>query len=432
MAINLTSVTDGVFRLSANMHDILFEGLWPIENGVSMNSYIIKGEKTAIVDGVCGWDGVPETLFEQFRQIDINAESIDYVVINHMEPDHSGWMENFKKIRPDFKIVTSKKAVPLVRSFYEISNDIIEVGDGDTLDLGKGHVLTFATIPNVHWPETIATFDTGTGTLMPCDAFGSFGSIGESPYDDELSPEQVDHFEREAVRYYSNIVARFSTPVMKAIQKASSLPIKIVAPAHGVVWRKNPEKIINDYIRYASYQKGPCEEEVTVIWGSMYGMTKKGVQPAIDSLKAEGLVVHEHKVPEDPWGDIITSTWSSTGIILAMPTYEYGMYPPMAAILDELGKKKIMNRKVFRFGSFGWSGGAQKELDELMAKNKMNWDFLEPHEFQGSPTAEDLNVIRLRCKELATKIKEAVASKSADIPNAPPVSVRHLGRSRAC
>jgi len=411
--MNVSTVTDGIFRLSANMEDILFEGLWPIPNGVAMNSYIVKGEKTAIVDGVCGWDGVPETLFAQLDEIDVDPESIDYVIVNHMEPDHSGWIEDFRKVRPHFTIVTSKKAVPMMEAFFDVTEDIMTVGDGDTLDLGDGRVLAFAEIPNVHWPETIATFDTKSGTLMPCDAFGSFGSIGEAAYDDQLSPEQIAFFEKEAVRYYSNIVAAFSVPAAKAIEKCGPLPIKIIAPGHGIVWRKDPSKIVNDYIRYASYQKGPCENEVTIIWGSMYGNTEEAVAPAVEALEAEGLTVHVHRVPEDSWGDIITSVWSSTGVVLAMPTYEYKMFPPMYAILDELGKKKVLNRKAFRFGSYGWSGGAQKELDEVMAKHKTNWDFVEPVEFKGKPGDEDKALIQERCRELAAKVKDAVASKTA-------------------
>ena len=277
--MNITSAADGIYRLSANAEDILFEGLWPIPNGVSMNSYIVQGEKTAIIDGVCGWDGVPQTLFSQFEQAGIDVNSIDYVVINHMEPDHSGWLEDFRKIRPDFTIVTSKKAVPMLESFYGIHNRVIEVGDGDSLDLGAGRVLAFAEIPNVHWPETIATFDTLSGTLFSCDAFGSFGAISDAPYDDQLSAEQIEFFEAEAVRYYANIVAAFSTPVKKAIEKCGTLPIRIVAPGHGIVWRRDPHKIINDYRRYAEYQKGPARDEVTLIWGSMYGMTEKAVGP---------------------------------------------------------------------------------------------------------------------------------------------------------
>jgi flavorubredoxin len=141
------------------------------------------------------------------------------------------------------------------------------------------------------------------------------------------------------------------------------------------------------------------------------------------------MMVHEHRVPQDSWGDIITSVWSSTGIVVAMPTYEYKMFPPMYAILDELGKKKVLNRKAFRFGSYGWSGGAQKELDDIMHKHKTGWEFLEPVEFMGKPSGSDIKTIQERCRELARQVKKAVAEKPSTVPPAP--ANRHRGRSKA-
>ncbi len=405
-----TQVTTNTWRLSANIYDILFEGMWPIPHGFSMNSYIVKGEKVAIIDGVCDWDGTPEVLFDQFRQMNVDHNDIDYVIINHMEPDHSGWLKDFKKIRPDFKIVTTAKAQALLKSFFEIDNEIMVVKSGDTLDLGGGHVLAFEEIPNVHWPETMATFDTKTGTLFPCDAFGSFGAIDESPYDDQLTPEQVKFYEFEASRYYANIVGAFSAPAAKAVAKTESLPVKIIAPGHGIVWRENPRKIIDDYKRYAAYSKGPAKEEITVIWGSMYGNTKRGVDPVVEGIKSEGVKVNVHQVPETHYSYVLRDVWNSSGVVLAMPTYEYKMFAPMAVVLDEMGRKKAFNRKAFRLGSYGWSGGAQKELDEILARYKMNWDFLEPVEFKGAPTEEDLATIRRRGRELAIKVKEWVAA----------------------
>lgn len=406
--MNVTKVTEDIYQLSVNVENILFEGLWEIPNGVSVNSYIIKGDKTAIVDGVCGWDGVPESLFKLLGKLEIDPKSIEYLIINHMEPDHSGWIEDFKKINNDFKIVCSQKSAELLDAFYNHKENITIVKDNDTLDLGKGHVLKFAEIPNVHWPDTIVTFDTLTGTLFSCDAFGSFGKVTDSNYDDLLKQEEIEFYEREAVRYYSNIVGAFSMPTKKAIEKCAPLPIKIIAPGHGIVWRKNPSKIIEDYIRYVSYQKGPAKEEITIIWGSMYGMTEKAVNYVAELLEKESIKVNSHQVPQDSWGTVLASAWNSTGIILAMPTYEYKMFPPMAAVLEELGKKKVQGRKAFRFGSYGWSGGAQKELDEIMSRYCMNWDFIEPVEFKGAPREEDLHLIGDRVKELVKIVKESV------------------------
>ncbi|TCT16999.1 flavorubredoxin [Natranaerovirga pectinivora] len=406
--MNITTVAEGIYQLSVNVENILFEGLWEIPNGVSLNSYIIKGEKTAIVDGVCGWDGVPESLFALLDKMDINPESIEYLIVNHMEPDHSGWIENFKKINSNFKVVSTAKAAELLDGFYGHTDNIIMVKDDDTLDLGNGRVLTFKEIPNVHWPDTMATFDTLTGTLFSCDAFGAFGSVTDGNYDDLLKEEEIDFYENEAVRYYSNIVGAFSLQVKKAIEKCSQLPIKIIAPGHGIVWRKNPNKILEDYERYASYSKGPAKEEITIIWGSMYGMTEKAVRYVEKVLKEEGIKVNVHQVPEDSWGTVLASVWNSTGIILAMPTYEYKMFPPVAAVLEEIGKKKVLNRKVFRFGSYGWSGGAQKELDEIVTRLRMNWEFLEPVEFKGSASEEELELIGERAKDLVKEVRNAV------------------------
>lgn len=409
--MHATKVVDNIYQLSVNVEDILFEGLWDIPNGVSINSYIIKGEKTAIVDGVCGWDGVPESLFTMLDELKIDPKSIEYLIINHMEPDHSGWIEDFKKINSDFKIVCGKKSAELLEAFYGHTDNIICVKDNDILDLGNGHVLEFVEIPNVHWPDTIATFDRLTGTLFSCDAFGSFGSVIDSNYDDKLSSNEIEFYEKEAVRYYANIVAAFSNPVNKAIEKCSTLPIKIIAPGHGIVWRENPGKIIDDYSRYASYQKGIAREEITIIWGSMYGMTEKAVNHAVKILEKEDIKVNIHQVPETPWGTILASAWTSTGIILAMPTYEYKMFPPMASVLVELGNKKVLGRKAFRMGSYGWSGGAQRELDIIMDNGKMKWDFIEPVEFKGNARDEDLDRIEEGVKTLVNEVRKAVNNK---------------------
>jgi anaerobic nitric oxide reductase flavorubredoxin len=405
-----TQVTEGVFRLSANVHDLLFEGMWPIPHGFSMNSYVVKGEKVAIIDGVCDWDGTPEVLFDQLDQMQVKAEDIDYVIINHMEPDHSGWLKDFKKIRPEFKIVTTAKAKALLDAFYSIDNETIIVKSGDTLDLGDGRVLAFEEIPNVHWPETMATFDTKSGTLFPCDAFGAFGAITDSPYDDQLSPEEIDFFEEEATRYYANIVGAYSAPAKKAVIKTEKLPVKIIAPGHGIVWRQNPQKIIDDYKRYAAYSKGPAKEEVTVIWGRCTETPRWAWNPSWRDSKRGGVKVNVHRVPETHYSYVLRDVWNSSGVVLGCRPTRYKMFAPMSVVVDELGRKKAFNRKAFRFGSYGWSGGAQKELDEIMERYKMGWDFLEPVEFNGAASQEELDLIFQRGKELAVKVKEWVAA----------------------
>src|SRR5690606_21200753 len=281
-------IADGIHMLTMNVDEILFEGMWEAVNGVTLNSYIVQGEKTAIIDGVIGWDGVPETLYKNMEEIGVDPQSIDYLVVNHMEPDHSGWISNFMKIKDDFTIICTEKAAKMVISFYG-EDKIRVVKEGDTLDLGKGRVLSFHPVPNVHWPDTMYTYDMESGTLFSCDMFGAFGTMGDHCFDDELTPEEVDFFETEGIRYYSNVMATFTASVKKAIEKAKTLEIRTIAPGHGPVYRKNPKKIMDDYARFARYAEGAGKNEITILWGSMYGMTGKALEHAESVLRREGV-----------------------------------------------------------------------------------------------------------------------------------------------
>ena len=400
-------IADGIHMLTMNVEDILFEGIWEIANGVTLNSYIVQGEKTAIIDGVIGWDGVPETLYKNMEEIGVAPGSIDYLIVNHMEPDHSGWISNFRKIRDDFTIICTDKAEKMVSSFYG-EDKIRVVKEGDTLDLGKGKVLSFHPVPNVHWPDTMYTYEKDTKTLFSCDMFGSFGRMGEHCFDDELTPEEKDFFEFEGIRYYSNVMATFTSSVKKAIEKAKSLEIKTIAPGHGPVYRRNPGKIMDDYSRFARYAEGAGKNEVAILWGSMYGMTAKAVEYAEGILQREGIKNNKLEMPLESESEMVAAVLKSAGVIIAAPTYEYKLFPPVAAALNELGRKRITGKAAFRFGSYGWSGGAEKELYEIMERNKMNWDLIESVEFEGAPGAEDLKKVEAGVLELIKKMRERV------------------------
>ncbi len=410
--MNTTKVCDNTYRFSVNAepNSLLFESLWPIPEGVSMNSYIVKGDKTAIIDGVCGWDGVPESLLDQLKKAEIALEDIDYVVINHMEPDHSEWLKDFAAMRSDFKIYTHQKSKILLERLLDVTQEIHAVKTGDTLDLGQGHVLSFVEIPNVHWPETIATFDTKTKTLFSCDAFGSFKSVPDDLFTDSMSSDEIADYENETLRYYANIIGAFSAPVKSAVKKLVPLgDISTIAPGHGLIWRENTDHIVDLYSKYAAYSNGPAEKAVTIIWASMYGNTGKAVPEAVKALEEEGVQVFVHKVPESHISYIIRDVWQSSGVIIAGPTYEYKLFPGLVSALDELGKKKAKNRKAFHFGSYGWKSGSQAEIDEINERLKMKWEFLEPVTFIGSPSEDDISVIRSRCAELAHSVIDWIA-----------------------
>lgn len=398
-------IADGIHLFTMNVEDILFEGIWEIANGVTLNSYIIQGDKTAIIDGVIGWDGIPETLYKNLDEIGVEPQNIDYLIVNHMEPDHSGWISNFRKVKDDFTIICTDKAAKMVTSFYG-EDKIRIVKEGDTLDLGKGKVLSFHPVPNVHWPDTMYTYERDTKTLFSCDMFGSFGRMGEHCFDDELTPEETDFYESEGIRYYSNVMTTFTPVLRKAIEKAKALEINTIAPGHGPIYRRNPEKIIDDYSRFSLYAEGAGKNEVTILWGSMYGMTAKAIDYAEGILQREGVKYNKLQMPLKSDSEMVATVFKSAGIIIAAPTYEYKLFPPVAAALNELGRKRITGKASFRFGSYGWSGGAEKELKEIMDRNMMNWDFVPSVEFEGSPRKEDLIRVEAGVLELIERMRK--------------------------
>ena len=401
------NIADGIHMLTVNVENMLFEGMWEIANGVTLNSYIVQGEKTAIIDGVIDWDGIPENLYRELGEIGVDPQSIDYLIVNHMEPDHSGWISSFRSIKDDFTVICTDKAAKMVSSFYG-EDRIRVVKEGDTLDLGKGKVLRFHPVPNVHWPDTMYTYELSTKTLFSCDMFGAFGRLGDHCFDDEMTPEEVDFYEFEGIRYYSNVMATFTPSLRKAIQKARELDIRTIAPGHGPVYRKNPQKIIDDYFRFSQYADGAGKNEVVLLWGTMYGMTARAVDFVERVLQREGVRYRKLEMPQESDSEMVATVFQSAGVIIGAPTYEYKLFPPIASALNELGRKKITGKAAFRFGSYGWSGGAEKELKEIVERNNMKWDFIESVEFEGAPKEEDFARLEAGVLQLLEKMKEKV------------------------
>jgi len=402
--VKAVRMAGGIYRIGANIENgDMFEGMWPIPHGVSLNCYVVQGKKTALIDLVRDWNGAPVTIKEQLESIPLSFKEIDYLVLNHLEPDHTGWLHDFIAQNPEIEILATAKGVKLAESFSGITKNIRAVKSGDTLDLGSGKELLFEEIPNVHWPETMATYEKSSKILFSCDAFGSYGSIGNAVFDDELSEEDHEFFYREALRYYANIVSTFSGFVIKAIDKLAALELKMIAPSHGIIWREDPGRIVSLYRDFANYLNGPALPEITVIWGSMYGHTEQVLHSVVKGIRSENVPVHIHRVPDEDVSWALADAWKSAGLVFGMPTYEYKMFPPLVYVLDVFGIKHVWNKKVFRFGSWGWSGGAQKDFDER-TKN-LKWDFIDPVEWKGNA---DENVHKLafeRGKELAQRVK---------------------------
>jgi len=400
------TITDYIYCIHADVKTTeLFEGIWPIPDGVSLNSYLVKGEKIALIDLFSNWDGTAEQAGEALASTGIDFSGIDYLILNHLEPDHSGWLKSFRTKNPGAEIISTQKGIDLVRSFYKIDTRTRAVKDGDTLDLGNGKLLTFFETPNVHWPETMVSWDASSGTLFSCDAFGSYGALGDRVFDDQFNEKEHAFFEEESLRYYANIVSSFSVFVEKAVQKLSGLDIKCIAPSHGLIWRRNPEKIIERYVKYASWAKGPAEKEIAVIWGSMYGNTKAGVDAVLRGIEKEGVPYSLHRVPNENVSYVLAAAYKSSGLVIAMPTYEYAVFPPMAYVLDIFRRKHIFGKKVLRIGSWGWVGGAKKEYDACLGNLK--WDSLDSFEWAGFPTDTEFAALEARGQELARLVKNS-------------------------
>lgn len=400
------SISDTVFAVHADIKtSSRFEGIWPIPDGVTLNSYIVKGGKTALIDLAKDWSGSIEQFESQLESAGTSFEKIDFLILNHLEPDHTAFLLEMRKRNPAVEIVSSPKGIAMVKNFFKISDNLREVKNGDTLELGSGKVLEFFETPNIHWPETIMTFDRADGILFSCDAFGSYGSLGSRIFDDEFTADEHAFYEKESLRYYSNIVASFSVFVTKAIEKLGGLPVKVVAPSHGIVWRNNPGEIVGRFAKYAGYNTGGAlEKEICIIWGSMYGYTKAGLDAVIAGIEAEKVSYTIHQVPDTDASFVLADAYKSAGLVLAMPTYEYKMFPPMAHILDLFERKHFTGKKVLRIGSWGWVGGAKKEYEDKIANFK--WINVESVEWQGIASPEDLVRLNEKGRELAKMVKE--------------------------
>jgi flavorubredoxin len=397
-------IADNVYCMYADIQTTdLFEGIWPIPQGVSLNSYLVKGEKIALIDLFRDWDGAAGQLKTALASMGTGFDKADYLVLNHLEPDHTGWLREFRAINPKAEIIATAKGVNLIKTFFKEENGLRAVKDGEKLDLGGGVELVFFETPNIHWPETMMTWEPVSGTLFSCDAFGSFGALRGRVFDDEFSAEEHALYERESLRYYANIVASFSSFVERGIEKLSGLPIKCVAPSHGIVWRKDPKTIIDRYAKYAAYSKGPAEKEIAVIWGSMYGNTKLGVDAVVRGIQAEGVPYSLRRIPDEDVSYPLADAFRSSALVLAMPTYEYAMFPPMAYLLDMFRRKHIFGKTVFRIGSWGWVGGAKKEYEAAI--EALRWESVPSLEWAGAPTDQEIAVLEERGRELARMVK---------------------------
>lgn len=355
-----TEITNGIHYVGVNdRHKHIFEGLWPLPYGVSYNSYIIADEKIALVDTVEA-DFFTQYL-DNIRSV-IGDRPIDYIIVNHMEPDHSGSLALIKKYYPNAKIVGNKKTFGMMQGFYRVGNDAdgdtLEVKNGDTLQLGS-HTLAFTLVPMVHWPETMVTLDTTANVLFSGDAFGCFGALNGAYIDAEMN---CDIYWDEMLRYYSNIVGKYGTPVQQALKKLAGVKMDYICSTHGPVWHEHIERVVGMYDRLSRYEGA---DGLVIAYASMYGNTERAAEVIARAASEAGVKnIIMHDVSRTHHSYIIADIFRYRALILGAPTYNNGLYPQMESLLSELAGRGMKNRLLGWFGSFSWAGKAMKTIGE--------------------------------------------------------------------
>ena len=350
----------------------LFEGLWPLPYGVSYNSYIVADSKVALIDTV-------EHGFEDEFLANINEalgdRGIDYLIVNHMEPDHSSLITDMLQRYPEMKIVGNAKTLPMLQGYYGTPAErVIVVKEGDSIDLGSCS-LSFHMIPMVHWPETMVTWLAEENTVFSGDAFGTFGAVNEEVVDSEGTFES---FRDEMMRYYSNIVGKYGTPVQAALKKLSGLEVKRICSTHGPVWEKSVPEVVALYDRMSRYE---VERGVCIAYGSMYGNTAAAAEALAEELRRQGVpcAVHDLAGNVNPGlglSGALRDVFKYDTIVAASPTYNNGIFPPVETFMKALQARLIKGRRFYALGSYTWAGSSVNLLNSFA--ESLGFDVLAP------------------------------------------------------
>lgn len=343
----------------------LFENMWPIPYGVSYNSYIIADEKTALVDTV---EIAKSETFLKKVEIALDGRDLDYLIINHMEPDHGGSIRLIVDRYPNVKIVGNKKTFGMLDGYFGITENLHQVKEKDTLELGH-HKLQFFMAPMVHWPEVMVTLDTTDKVLFSADAFGTFGTLDGGVIDSEIN---LDKYWDEMTRYYACIVGKYGNPVQKALGKLAGEEINYICSTHGPVWKDNIAKVVGMYDTMSKYE---TTEGLVIVYGSMYGNTEDMAEAVAQGAVAEGVKdVVIHDVSKSDLSDILRDIFKYKGLIIGSPTYSNELYPGVKTVVNALLTRGVKDHYFGCFGSFTWAGNAVKELTKFV--EEIGWDLV--------------------------------------------------------
>jgi len=387
-------ITDTIYYVGVNdRRTHLFENMWPLEKGVSYNSYFIKDEKNALIDTVEA--GRANDFFDKIDSILEKGEKIDYLVINHLEPDHAGAIRQTLTRNPEMIIIGNKKTFKILNEFYGVNENLQLIDANTILDLGK-HKLRFFLTPMLHWPETMMTYDTTDQILFSGDAFGSYGTLDGGIFDDELN---MDYYNDEVRRYYSNIVGKYWNPVQRALVELKGTPLKIIASTHGPVWRKNINQMVKLYDKWSRFE---ADKGAVIIYGSMYGNTEKMAETIARSLSENGIRdIRIHDSSKTHISHLLSDIFRFKGVALGSSAYNGVIFPPMEQLLSKIINTGVKNRVLGIFGSATWGGGGVKSIDAFA--EKMKWELVgEPVQAKGSPSKSDLEI----CEDIGRQMAE--------------------------
>lgn len=387
----------------------LFENMFPLENGVTYNAYAILDEKTALVDTVDG--AIRQQFFENLRAA-LGTRPLDYLVINHMEPDHCAHIEDICRIWPDVKIVGNPKTFQMIRQFYsmDLEGRTLEVAECTELSLGRHH-LRFYMAPMVHWPEVMLTYETTEGILFSADAFGTFGGFTGNLFSDELDYQSL--YMDESRRYYTNIVGKYGPQVLAALNKLSGQRISLICPLHGPVLRGDTIPLmLEKYTRWASYR--PENAGVVLAYASMYGNTEAVVHRLAGLLSQKGARdLHIYDVSKTHYSTIIARSFQYSHLVLASPTYNMHLYPAMDFLVSDMANLNLQNRDVAIIGNGSWTPVAhtclQKKLGEMKNMNLI----AQPLVIRSALKPEQEPALEALAEQLAASVRGANLSVAA-------------------
>ena len=392
-------ISDNIYYLGANDRRIaLFENLFPLNNGISYNSYFIDDEKTAVTDTVDRF--VSDSFFENLAQL-LNGRPLDYLIVHHMEPDHAANIGRLIEMYPDMQVVCSLKANQMIKQFFgaDLGDRAIIVQDGDSLSLGK-HKLHFVTAPMVHWPEVIMSWEESTGILFSADAFGAFGALDGRIFNDEILIDES--WWSEARRYYANIVGKYGVQVQAVLKKADALDVKMIAPLLGPVWRSNVADFIAKYDLWSRYQ--PEEKGVLIAYASMYGNTEAAANALALALADRGVdKIRLRDVSVTDVSELISLAWKYSNIVIAAPTYNGNMHPKMEHFVMDMKHLNLQNRAVSIIENGSWGPAVIRKASEILESMK-NMRILE-QKISIKSALHDLEPIEKMADEIAADLK---------------------------